>query len=150
MLCLSLLIVAAPDMSKDLGPSSSDLQWVIDGHPVPYTALMLVLGSISDKCSRRGALVLGLPISAGGSVAGSRVHHTDLVITAHAGMGVGAAAVMPATGAAPITAGGRREGKTPSRCPYSTMALALTRAGSRTSSTRAAPRSRWASARSIR
>ncbi|MFE1884716.1 MFS transporter [Streptomyces diastatochromogenes] len=106
VLCLSLLIVvmantslivAAPDMTKDLRLSSSDLQWVIDGYTVPYAALMLVLGSIGDKYSRRGALVTGLLIFAGGSVMGSQVDQTDLVITARAIMGVGAAVVMPAT-----------------------------------------------------
>lgn len=106
VLCLSLLIVvmantslivAAPDMTKDLDLSSSDLQWVIDGYTVPYAALMLVLGSIGDKYSRRGALVLGLLIFAGGSVMGSLVDGTALVITARAIMGVGAAVVMPAT-----------------------------------------------------
>jgi EmrB/QacA subfamily drug resistance transporter len=106
VLCLSLLIVvmantslivAAPDMTRSLGLSSSDLQWVIDGYTVPYAALMLVLGSIGDKYSRRGALVLGLLVFAGGSVMGGLVHQTGLVITARAIMGVGAAVVMPAT-----------------------------------------------------
>ncbi|MBD9701466.1 MFS transporter [Streptomyces sp. ID01-12c] len=106
VLCLSLLIVvmantslivAAPDMTTDLGLSSSDLQWVVDGYTVPYAALMLVLGSIGDKYSRRGALVLGLLIFAGGSVMGSMVDETSLVIAARAIMGVGAAVVMPAT-----------------------------------------------------
>ncbi|MFI6406018.1 MFS transporter [Streptomyces sp. NPDC050548] len=106
VLCLSLLIVvmantslivAAPDMTTDLGLSSSDLQWVIDGYTVPYAALMLVLGSIGDKYSRRGALVTGLLIFAAGSVTGSLVHETGLVIAARAIMGVGAAVVMPAT-----------------------------------------------------
>ncbi|MFJ6913464.1 MFS transporter [Streptomyces sp. NPDC101133] len=106
VLCLSLLIVvmantslivAAPDMTADLGLSSSDLQWVIDGYTVPYAALMLVLGAIGDKYSRRGALVTGLVIFAGGSVMGSLVHETGLVVAARAIMGVGAAVVMPAT-----------------------------------------------------
>lgn len=106
VLCLSLLIVvmantslivAAPGMTTDLGLSSSDLQWVIDGYTVPYAALMLVLGSIGDKYSRRGALLTGLVIFAGGSVMGSLVHETGLVIAARAIMGVGAAVVMPAT-----------------------------------------------------
>jgi EmrB/QacA subfamily drug resistance transporter len=106
VLCLSLLlvvmantslIVAAPDMTADLHLSSSDLQWVIDGYTVPYAALMLVLGAIGDKYSRRGALVTGLLIFAGGSVMGSLVHDTGLVIAARALMGVGAAVVMPAT-----------------------------------------------------
>ncbi|WP_086753327.1 MFS transporter [Streptomyces griseiscabiei] len=106
VLCLSLLIVvmantslivAAPDMTTDLGLSSSDLQWVVDGYTVPYAALMLVLGSIGDKYSRRGALVLGLLIFAGGSVMGSMVDETSLVVVARAIMGIGAAVVMPAT-----------------------------------------------------
>ncbi|MFD5383664.1 MFS transporter [Streptomyces sp. NPDC127074] len=106
VLCLSLLIVvmantslivAAPDMTTDLHLSSSDLQWVVDGYTVPYAALMLVLGAIGDKYSRRGALITGLLIFAGGSVMGSQVDETNLVITARAIMGVGAAVVMPAT-----------------------------------------------------
>ncbi|MEV0597695.1 MFS transporter [Streptomyces sp. NPDC050315] len=106
VLCLSLLItvmantsliVAAPDMTTDLGLTSSDLQWVVDSYTVPYAALMLVLGAIGDKYSRRGALVLGLLIFAGGSVMGSMVDETSLVIVARAIMGVGAAVVMPAT-----------------------------------------------------
>ncbi|MFF7718466.1 MFS transporter [Streptomyces luteogriseus] len=106
VLCLSLLItvmantsliVAAPDMTTDLGLSSSDLQWVVDGYTVPYAALMLVLGAIGDKYSRRGALMLGLLIFAAGSVMGSMVDETSLVIGARAIMGIGAAVVMPAT-----------------------------------------------------
>ncbi|AZM55620.1 MFS transporter [Streptomyces sp. WAC 01529] len=106
VLCLSLLIivmantaltVAAPDMTKDLGLSSSDLQWVIDGYTVPYAALMLLLGAIGDKYSRRGALVLGLVVFGGGAVAGSLVDSSSGVIAARAVMGLGAAMIMPAT-----------------------------------------------------
>ncbi|MGI5430290.1 MFS transporter [Streptomyces sp. CA-179760] len=106
VLCLSLLIilmantaltVAAPDMTQDLGLSSADLQWVFDGYTVPYAALMLLLGAIGDKYSRRGALVLGLVVFGGGSVAGSLVGSATGVIAARAVMGVGAALIMPAT-----------------------------------------------------
>jgi len=106
VLCLSLLIivmantsliVAAPDMTRDLGLSGRDLQWVIDAYTVPYAALMLVLGAIGDKYSRRGALLTGLVVFAVGSVAGSLVDSTPGVILARATMGVGAAVIMPAT-----------------------------------------------------
>ncbi|NEB79695.1 MFS transporter [Streptomyces sp. SID14478] len=106
VLCLSLLIivmantaltVAAPDMTRDLGLSSADLQWVIDGYTVPYAALMLLLGAIGDKYSRRGALILGLFVFGGGAVAGSLVDSSTGVIAARAVMGVGAAMIMPAT-----------------------------------------------------
>ncbi|MGK5640760.1 MFS transporter [Streptomyces sp. URMC 126] len=106
VLCISLLIivmantsltVAAPDMVQSLGLGSSDLQWVIDGYTVPYAALMLILGAVGDKYSRRGALVLGLLVFAGASVAGSLVDSAAGVIASRAAMGVGAAMIMPAT-----------------------------------------------------
>ncbi|MEU3092521.1 DHA2 family efflux MFS transporter permease subunit [Streptomyces massasporeus] len=106
VLCLSLLIivmantaltVAAPDMTADLGLNSADMQWVIDGYTVPYAALMLLLGAIGDKYSRRGALVLGLVVFAGGSVFGYLADSATTVIAARAVMGVGAAMIMPAT-----------------------------------------------------
>ncbi|MGX1272430.1 MFS transporter [Streptomyces phaeoluteigriseus] len=106
VLCLSLLIivmantaltVAAPAMTEDLGLSSADLQWVIDGYTVPYAALMLLLGAIGDKYSRRGALVLGLLVFAGGAVSGYLADSSTTVIAARAVMGVGAALIMPAT-----------------------------------------------------
>jgi len=106
VLCLSLLIivmantaltVAAPAMTRDLGLSGADLQWVIDGYTVPYAALMLVLGALGDKYSRRGALVLGLVIFGGGAVIGYFADSGTAVIAARAVMGVGAAMIMPAT-----------------------------------------------------
>ncbi|MFI1968910.1 MFS transporter [Streptomyces cinnamoneus] len=106
VLCLSLLIivmantsltVAAPDMVQDLGLGSSDLQWVIDGYTVPYAALMLILGAVGDKYSRRGALVLGLFVFGAASIAGSLVDSPAGVIASRAVMGVGAAMIMPAT-----------------------------------------------------
>ncbi|MFJ9709369.1 MFS transporter [Streptomyces sp. NPDC101234] len=106
VLCLSLLIivmantaltVAAPDMTSDLGLSSSDLQWVIDGYTVPYAALMLLFGAIGDKYSRRGALILGLVVFGGGAVFGYLADSATTVIAARAVMGTGAALIMPAT-----------------------------------------------------
>ncbi|MEU0408962.1 MFS transporter [Streptomyces griseorubiginosus] len=106
VLCLSLLIivmantaltVAAPDMTEDLGLSSADLQWVIDGYTVPYAALMLLFGAIGDKYSRRGALLLGLGVFGAGAVFGSLADSATTVIAARAIMGTGAAMIMPAT-----------------------------------------------------
>ncbi|MFJ3232612.1 MFS transporter [Streptomyces sp. NPDC086787] len=106
VLCLSLLIivmantaltVAAPDMTRDLGLSGADLQWVIDGYTVPYAALMLLLGAIGDKYSRRGALLLGLVVFGAGAVSGYLAGSATAVITARAVMGLGAALIMPAT-----------------------------------------------------
>ncbi|WP_040780382.1 MFS transporter [Nocardia pneumoniae] len=106
VLCLSVLIgvmtntsliVAAPDMTVDLGLSSQDLQWIIDAYTIPYAALMLLMGAIGDKYSRRGTLLAGLVVFAGGAVLGSVVDSAGWVITARAIMGTAAAMIMPAT-----------------------------------------------------
>ncbi|WP_435592583.1 MFS transporter [Nocardia sp. bgisy118] len=106
VLCLSVLIgvmtntsliVAAPDMTVDLGLSSQDLQWIIDAYTIPYAALMLLMGAIGDKYSRRGMLLAGLAVFAGGAALGSVVDSADLVIVARAIMGIAAAMIMPAT-----------------------------------------------------
>ncbi|QIS16758.1 MFS transporter [Nocardia arthritidis] len=106
VLCLSLLIVvmantslivAAPDMYRDLALTSQNLQWVIDAYTIPYAALMLVMGAVGDKYSRRAMLLLGLGLFAGGAVLGATAHTVGLVIAARATMGTAAAMIMPAT-----------------------------------------------------
>ncbi len=106
VLCLSLLIVvmansalivAAPDMTRDLALTSSQLQWVIDGYTVPYAALMLLCGVLGDRYGRRGALLVGLLVFGAGAVYGSLADATTAVIAARIVMGVGAAIIMPAT-----------------------------------------------------
>lgn len=106
VLCASLLvvvmantslIVAVPSMTEDLRLTSSQLQWVIDGYTVPYAALMLLFGALGDRYGRRRALVAGLAVFGIGSVLGSLATSTDEVIAWRLVMGVGAAAIMPAT-----------------------------------------------------
>ncbi|MFF2847288.1 MFS transporter [Streptomyces sp. NPDC058001] len=65
--------------------------------PVGPADPLVRLGAIGDKYSRRGALVTGLIVFGAGSVMGSLVDETALVITARAVMGLGAAVIMPAT-----------------------------------------------------
>ncbi|MGN5240728.1 MFS transporter [Rhodococcus sp. SJ-3] len=106
ILCLSLLIVvmantalivAAPDMLRDLQLTSTDMQWVIDGYTVPYAALMLLCGVLGDRFGRRRALLAGLMVFAAGAVYGSLADSATEVIAARIAMGVGAAVIMPAT-----------------------------------------------------
>ncbi|MEU6187559.1 MFS transporter [Nocardia sp. NPDC047038] len=106
VLCLSVLIgvmtntsliVAAPDMTVDLGLSSQQLQWIIDAYTIPYAALMLLMGSIGDKYSRRGMLLTGLALFAAGAVLGSLVDTAAWVVAARAVMGTAASMIMPAT-----------------------------------------------------
>src|SRR6516162_7565549 len=105
-LCLAALIinidvtivnVALPSLVRELGATTTKLQWVVDAYTLVFAALILAAGSLSDRLGRKGLLLLGLAVFATGSLAGSLRHTPDQLIAARALMGLGAAAIFPAT-----------------------------------------------------
>jgi len=106
VLCLSLLVitldntilnVAIPDLIRDLGATTSQLQWIIDGYTLVFAGLLLTLGSVGDRFGRKGALMVGMVIFGLGSImSGLAKSPTELIFT-RASMGIGAALIMPAT-----------------------------------------------------
>ena len=78
VLCLSLLVigldntilnVALPTLVRDLGASTSQLQWIVDAYTLIFAGLLLTAGSLSDRYGRRTALATGLLIFGTGSLA---------------------------------------------------------------------------------
>ena len=62
VLCLSLLVigldntilnVALPTLVRDLGASTSQLQWIVDAYTLVFAGLLLTAGSLSDRYGRR-------------------------------------------------------------------------------------------------
>src|SRR5262245_47279166 len=105
-LCLSALIinidvtivnVALPSLVRELGATTTDLQWVVDGYTLVFAALILAAGSLSDRVGRKGVLLLGLGIFGAGSFAGSLATSSEQLIAARVVMGLGAAAIFPST-----------------------------------------------------
>lgn len=106
VLCLSLLVVsldntilsvALPSLSADLGATTSQLQWIIDGYTLVFAGLLLTTGSLGDRYGRRSALSLGLVIFVLGSIASAFANTAGMLIATRSVMGVGAALIMPAT-----------------------------------------------------
>src|SRR4051812_30399838 len=106
VLCLSLLVVgldntilnvALPRLSDDLGATTSQLQWIIDGYTLVFAGLLLTTGSLGDRYGRRSALSLGLLIFVAGSVASAFATTPELLILTRSIMGIGGALIMPAT-----------------------------------------------------
>ena len=69
VLCLSVFLVvvdntivnvALPTLSRDLGASTSELQWIVDAYSLVFAGLLLAFGSLGDRFGRKGALQLGL------------------------------------------------------------------------------------------
>jgi MFS family permease len=99
-LCLAALIinldttivnVALPALVRQIGASTTDLQWVVDAYNLVFAALILAAGSLADRLGRKGMLFGAA--SGAGAFAGSAGQLT----AARAVMGLGAAMMFPAT-----------------------------------------------------
>src|ERR671931_1373000 len=79
-LCLAALIinidvtivnVALPSLVRQLGATTTELQWVVDAYTLVFASLILAAGSLSDRLGRKGLLLAGLAVFALGNFAGS-------------------------------------------------------------------------------
>src|SRR2546423_30666 len=94
---VTIVNVALPSLVREIGATTTNLQWVIDSYTLVFAALILAAGSLSDRVGRKGILLLGLAVFAAGSVAGSLSQTPNELIAARAVMGLGAAGIFPAT-----------------------------------------------------
>jgi EmrB/QacA subfamily drug resistance transporter len=93
----TILNVALPTITKTIGASSSQLQWIVDSYTLVFACLLLVAGALGDRFGRRRTLALGLiwfAITAVYSSVGNSP--TDLII-GRGLMGIGAAFIFPST-----------------------------------------------------
>ncbi|MBU6329674.1 MAG: DHA2 family efflux MFS transporter permease subunit [Acidobacteria bacterium] len=93
----TIVNVALPRLSRDLGASTTQLQWIVDAYSLVFAGLLLAGGAIGDRLGRKGALQIGLVIFAAMSTLGAFAADSGQLIAARAAMGVGAALVFPAT-----------------------------------------------------
>src|SRR6266481_3289427 len=105
-LCLAALIinidvtivnVALPSLVRELGATTTNLQWVVDAYTLVFAALILAAGSLGDRVGRKGVLLVGLAVFGVGSLAGALGTTANQLIAARALMGLGAAGIFPAT-----------------------------------------------------
>src|SRR5689334_6031721 len=106
VLCLSLLIVgidgtivnvALPSIVRELGASSSQLQWIVDAYTLVFASFLLLAGSLGDRYGRKTALTAGLIVFGIGSLASALVGSPSALILTRAVQGFGAAFIMPST-----------------------------------------------------
>ncbi|MGL5909135.1 MAG: MFS transporter [Phycicoccus sp.] len=93
----TIVNVALPTLAVDLDASTRQLQWIVDGYNLAFAALVLAMGSLSDRYGRRPALVVGLLGFAAARVAAALVDSPEALIAARVAMGVFAAVVFPTT-----------------------------------------------------
>src|SRR5688572_12170279 len=92
-----IVVVALPDIGRDLGYSSQTLQSVISAYAVASSGFVLFGGRAADLLGRRRMLATGLGLYAAASLAGGLATGPEVLLTARAVQGLGGALVFPST-----------------------------------------------------
>jgi MFS family permease len=92
-----IVVVALPDIGRDLGYSAQTLQMVISAYAVMSSGFLLFGGRAADLLGRRRLLVTGLVLYAVGSAAGGLATGPQVQLVARAVQGLGGALVFPST-----------------------------------------------------
>jgi EmrB/QacA subfamily drug resistance transporter len=93
----TILNVALPSIRSDLDANASQAQWIVDSYMLLFAGLLLVGGTLGDRFGRRKALFAGLSIFGVGSLLAGLSSDAHQLIACRALMGIGSAAIMPAT-----------------------------------------------------
>src|SRR5215211_3213132 len=97
MLDNTVVNVALPTISRELGAGVSELQWIVDGYVLVFASLLLTGGIAGDRYGRKRIFIAGLAIFTLASALCGLSQSTTQLIAARALQGVGAALLMPGT-----------------------------------------------------
>ena len=87
--------VALPALSDDLGAGLADQQWVVEAYLLALVALLLVGGSLGDQFGRRRIFILGLGLFGVTSILCAISPSTEILIGARALQGLAGALLVP-------------------------------------------------------
>ena len=92
----SLVVVTAlPAIHRNIGGSISTLEWTVNAFTLTYAAGIITAAALGDRMGRRLVFVTGLAVFTLSSIACALAPTAELLITARAVQGLGAAMVMP-------------------------------------------------------
>ena len=97
MLDNTVVFVALSAIQSDLGISTSELEWVVNGYALTFAVLMLTGGKLADLLGRRRIFIVGLAIFTASSLACGLATSAGILIGARVVQGAGAALMNPAT-----------------------------------------------------
>jgi DHA2 family multidrug resistance protein-like MFS transporter len=95
----TVLTVALPTLARDLHANTGDLQWFTSVYLLVLAAALLPAGMLGDRIGRKKMLLGALALFGVASAACAYATGTHELIAARAVLGLGAAAVMPLSGA---------------------------------------------------
>jgi EmrB/QacA subfamily drug resistance transporter len=92
-----VIAMAVPSVQTDLHASVGQMQWTVDAYTLTFGGLLLFAGGLADRFGHKLVLLTGLVVMLGFSVGAAFSGSASALITCRAGMGLGAALVMPST-----------------------------------------------------
>lgn len=92
-----IVVVALPEIGRDLGYSAQTLQAVISAYAIASSGFLLFGGRAADLLGRRRMLVAGLALYAVASAAGGLATSPPVQLAGRAMQGLGGALVFPST-----------------------------------------------------
>ncbi len=97
LLDMTVVSVALPAIRSELGGGLSGLQWVVNAYTIVFAGLLLSMGSLADKLGAKRVYAGGLALFLGASVLAAFVSSLGMLIGLRAILGIGGAALMPAS-----------------------------------------------------
>jgi MFS transporter, DHA2 family, methylenomycin A resistance protein len=89
--------VALPAMGRTFGGTTAGLQWVVDGYTVPFAALLISAGAVSDRAGAKRVFGCGLAVFTAASAACGLAPWLVFLIGARVVQGGAAAVMLPAS-----------------------------------------------------
>lgn len=87
--------VALPTIQRDLGATTSDVQWVMESYALFLASLLLVGGALGDRFGRKRVFMIGTSLFTLASIGCSQSSSVEALIAARAIQGIGAALLVP-------------------------------------------------------
>jgi EmrB/QacA subfamily drug resistance transporter len=95
ILDITVINVALPDLSRDIGLSATSAAWAIAAYAIPFAGLMLLGGRSADLLGSRRVFMAGLVVFTLASFAAGFAPDATMLLAARAAQGVGAAFLSP-------------------------------------------------------
>lgn len=94
---LTVLLLAVPRLSADLGPGATELLWITDAYGFMMAGALIVMGALGDRLGRRRVLLAGGAGFAAASVVAAAAPSPELLIVARGLQGLAGATLLPST-----------------------------------------------------
>jgi DHA2 family methylenomycin A resistance protein-like MFS transporter len=94
---ISIVNVALPAITRELGGGTTGQQWTIDGYTLLFAALLLFAGNLADRIGAKKALGLGIVIFTLASAACAAAQDIGVLVASRCVQGAGAAILLPAS-----------------------------------------------------